>query len=106
MRLLIWALGLCVGGFSATVIGANWKLFVLSMRAKPGERTPSMVPLLGGLVGAGAVLFATKMYAFAHHGQAPAWGRWWWVPVVLDPGCYLVALPIVTAVQLTRKLRR
>ena len=56
---------------------ANVRLVIRSLRAKPGERVPSLVPIIGGLAGAYGVYLApvSEFHSYV------------WVPLLLDIGC-------------------
>ena len=81
----------CVLGLSAVFIWAatlNWTLFWKGFVR--GERTPSLVPFIGGLSGSIAWLVAGHWYSLA------------WLPLLLDYG----ALPaLVLATRLRRRRR-
>lgn len=53
----------------------NGAIFVQGFFLK--KKTPSWIPLLGGALGAGALLVC----------PLPGAGDWWWAPLVIDFGC-------------------
>lgn len=77
-----------LGLLSLTIIGANYHVLWKQLRAKPGERTPSLIPIVGGLLG----FMAWRL-------SGAAWALW---APLLDPGCYLVYFLIMTAARRIR----
>lgn len=67
----------CVVLFIGPVL-ANWSLLVRYLR---GGARSSLVPFVGGFFGVGAALLSSD----------PAVRRYWWVPLIVDPG----SIPIV-----------
>lgn len=87
-----------LGGVSLLCIGLNYQLLWRSLRAKPGERMPSMIPIVGGATG----FFALKLF-LGMRGEYPWWGPW--LAPLLDPGCYVAPLPVLLIAGLLRRRR-
>lgn len=88
---LRWLGVTALGGFSLWIIYCNY--WVLGMRFTKFSRTPSPAPFAGGLLGLAALMIC------------PIEGitRFWWVPLVVDPGCallFLYATPLFTYMAL------
>lgn len=99
MRIIGWCVFAVLAAPSLSVIFINYQLFWRSMRAKPGERTPSMIPIVGGLFGSFAVRVLLALLFGPRHG-------WSWavlLPAALDPGCYVVAIVLVPIARLLRR---
>lgn len=97
MKSTLGILATFLGLLSLVIIAGNYIVVWKQLRAKPGERTPSLVPIAGGLSG----VLAWRISAMAALAQ-PAWLGWaLWAPLI-DPGCYLIYLLIMTA---ARKIR-
>lgn len=84
----MWGFAALLGTLSLTCIVPNYLLVWQEIRAKPGERVPSLIPIVGGVLG----YFAIRLL------PQPGWSAYAWVAPVLDPGCYLIyflVMPIV-----------
>lgn len=75
------------------IVGNLW--YAVGYLLAPHKRHPSMIPLVGGLMGAGFCLLVPI--------EGLAW--YWWVPIVIDPG---TGWPIVAfaVLWLTGRLRQ
>jgi hypothetical protein len=64
----------------------NFSVLLMAMRAKEGERVPSGMPFIPGVVGSLAAFFTLP--ALAQHGVDAPW-PWLWVllPLFLDVYC-------------------
>jgi hypothetical protein len=64
----------------------NWSVVIAKAKAKPGERTPSGVGPVPGVVGSLMLFFAVP--ALAKHGVDVPW-PWLWIllPLLVDPYC-------------------
>jgi hypothetical protein len=64
----------------------NFSVLRAALRAKPGERAPSGIPFLPGVVGSVAAFFTLP--ALARFGIDAPW-PWFWIllPMVLDVYC-------------------
>ena len=64
----------------------NFSVLRSAAQAKPGERTPSGIPLIPGVVGSLAAFFTVP--ALARHGVELSW-PWLWIllPLFLDVYC-------------------
>ena len=65
---------------------AHYQILRISMKAREGDRIPSNMGFLPGLVGSVAVFFSIP--ALARYGVEVPW-PWLWIllPLVLDPYC-------------------
>ena len=93
MKITAWSLAAALAAISLYCIAANYLLVWRQLQAKPGEKTPSMIPVIGGALGFLAVKFWPQ----------PGWSGCAWLPPALDPGCYLAYFLIM---GVARKLRR
>lgn len=82
-------LALVLGGLGLAVILVNYGALLRQLRAAPGQRTPSLIPLLGGLLSYWALRLTGTPHA--------------WLAAVLDPGCYLVSVPLLLLVRARRR---
>lgn len=73
-----WTALLLFASVSLTTLVSNW--FVV-LNWISGRKRASLIPLIGGFLGLVALLVSPN----------PVLRRWWWVGLVLDPGC----LPMV-----------
>lgn len=78
MLILQWTITALLGAFACYVIIFNWT--IIAMRLFRTKRAPSLGPIVGGIAGAVALLLCPF---------DPA-GNYWWVPIVVDPGCGLM----------------
>lgn len=99
MRIIAWCLIVVFAAMSLACIIPNYAFLWRGLRAKPGEKIPSAIPFMGGLLGFVAVKFYITMRTWPDHGFS------WYtlLPAALDPGCYLIALPIMLGVWVYRK---
>ncbi len=97
MKTALWILAAVLGLLAFFIIVVNYLLVFREIRAKPGEKTPSMIPIVGGLLG----FFALRASGLASFPQ-PGLSRYAWLAPVLDPGCYLIYFLFV---PILRKLR-
>jgi hypothetical protein len=77
-----------LGLVSIVIIAGNWRAFVRRMQRK----SISWVPLVGGVVGAAALLIA----------PSDALHAWWWLPLLFDWG----SIPGITHALVMLALRR
>ena len=96
MRAFEWSLSAVLGAVALFCIAGNYRLLWREIRAKPGEKTPSLIPIVGGLLG----YFALRLC------PPPAWSWWAWLPPLLDPGCYLLYFLIMPIVWKARGYAR
>ena len=99
MKAIAWGLLIVLGLFSAMPIILNYLLVWMEIRAKPGEKVPSMIPIVGGLLGSFAVTFYMKLKMWPTRSGWPLYAL---LPPVLDPGCYLLyflIMPIVWKIK-------
>lgn len=75
MELLRWIAAGIMGLVFLVFALLNAGIFVKGFFLK--QETPSWIPLLGGALGAGALLVC----------PLPGTGRWWWAPLLADIGC-------------------
>jgi hypothetical protein len=68
-------LAVMLGLFSGWAVASNYVILAIAARG----RHISMIPVVGGLVGAAAVALAPWRYS-----------PWWAIPLILDPGCALM----------------
>jgi hypothetical protein len=101
MRMIAWGLITVLGALSLSCIIPNYILLWQGIRAKPGEKVPSAIPLLGGVFG----YFAVKVFIMMRTWPNPGWSWYTLLPIALDPGCYLIPLPIMLVVQTLRRTR-
>jgi len=80
LRIVLGVLAVVIGAVSLTCIAGNFGLLGREIKAKPGEKTPSLIPIIGGLLGH----FALRLCPLA------GWSRWAWLAPLLDPGCYVI----------------
>ena len=82
-----WVLaGLLISG-SLWIVLTNLSTFI---QHKFYKRAGVQLPLMGGLLGAGALLLA----------PLPEVGPFWWIPLLVDPGCaYLILKALVRALR-------
>ena len=99
MRIVAWCVFAVLAAFSLSCIFINYQLFWRSIRAKPGEKVPSMIPIVGGLFGS----FAVRVLLALLHGLRES-GSWYvFLPALLDPGCYVVGILLVPVARLMRR---
>jgi hypothetical protein len=95
------ALAVCgaFGLLAAVIILANYTLLFKEYAAKPGARTPSRIPLVGGVLG------ALVLYAYLQLPSLPRQTWSWWVlsPLALDPGGVVFQLLEVGCAVLGRR---
>lgn len=75
MRWMLWILGLLLLAVFAWLSALNASVFWKQTIRK--VRTPSWIPLIGGLVGALAFRIL----------PVPFLNAFWWLPLLLDTGC-------------------
>ena len=65
---------------------AHYQILRQSLKAKPGDRVPSNMGFVPGVVGSIAVFFSLP--GLARHGIDVPW-PWFWIvlPLVMDPYC-------------------
>ena len=86
--ILRWILGGVLAAAYLLIAATNWSILLPRRGTRAEGETPSassMVPLVGGIMGAAAV------------GLLPPLGIPWWLPALLDPGCalYVVLLAVL-----------
>jgi hypothetical protein len=91
MRIIAWFPVIVLGALSLACIVPNYILLWREIRAKPGEKIPSMIPFIGGVIG----FFAVKVFIMLKTWPNPGWSWYALLPPALDPGCYIVPLPIL-----------
>jgi len=96
MRAIEWSLSAVLGALGLFCMAANYRLLWQEIRAKPGGKTPSLIPIVGGLLGYFALWLCPSV----------GWSRWAWLPPVLDPGCYLLYFLIMPVVWKLRGYAR
>ena len=87
MRCVLLVLGLA---FFAGCLATNISVLVRYLRS--GTRS-SMIPVLGGIVGAGALVVS----------PAAELRPFWWLPMLLDPGCALWLVEVMWTFLRTRR---
>lgn len=97
MNTALWILAGVLSLLAFSIIVGNYLLVFRQIRARPGDRTPSMIPIVGGLLG----FFALRVSGLASFPQ-PGLSRYAWLAPVLDPGCYLIYFLFI---PILRKLR-
>jgi hypothetical protein len=98
MRTIAWGLIIVLGALSLSCIIPNYILLWRGIRAKPGEKIPSAIPFLGGMFG----FFAVKVFILMRTWPHSGWSWYCLLPAALDPGCYLLPLPIMLVVWTLR----
>ena len=101
MKIALWSVSAILGALSLTVIFLNYGIWLKSRNWKPGDKHVSMIPIVGGLLG----YFALRFTHFAAHPQ-PGWEQYAWLPVLLDPGCYIVGIILVPLELILQRLNR
>lgn len=94
MRTLGWITFAAFAALSAASILGNYLLMWRELRAKRDEKIPSLIPIMGGMTGYVAVR------AFFLLQTPPNLSHSWhfFLPALLDPGCYLVYFLIMPLV--------
>ena len=82
---------LCLAGLWLSIL--NWIALVRRLSSK--KPSPSWIPLLGGLLGFGAVLLAPNAALI----------RFWWLPFLIDGGS-APGFAVTLAWTISRRLRR
>lgn len=100
MKTIAWTFVVVLGAVSAVPIVLNYLLVWQEIRAKPGEKTPSLIPFVGGILGAFAVVFYFKISTWPNPSE---WTPYALLPAALDPGCYLLYFLIMPVI---RKIKR
>lgn len=98
MKTMAWGLFAILGAASLSCILGNYLLLWRGIIAKPGEKVPSMIPFVGGILG----FIAAKVFFMLKFGPQHPWFWYALLTAALDPGCYLVYFLIMPVV---RKLR-
>ncbi len=84
--MIAWAITVGLAGVALLAIGSNWAGMLGLLRPLRGTaaRSFSPIPLIGGVLGAAALASA----------PVEMLNRWFWLPLLLDPGTglYLLAL--------------
>jgi len=80
MELFRWIVTGVLGFLALYIMVVNNGIFIQGYFLK--KETPSWIPLLGGGLGACALLVC----------PVPGTGSWWWAPLLLDFGCLPGAL--------------
>jgi hypothetical protein len=91
VRIIAWFPVIVLGVLSLACIVPNYILLWREIRAKPGEKIPSMIPIIGGVFG----FFAVKVFIMIKTWPNPGWSWYTLLPPALDPGCYFIPLPIL-----------
>ena len=94
MKIIAWVSLAVLGAGSLCCILSNYLLLWRQIRAKQGEKVPSLIPIAGGLLG----FFALRVYFMLKSWPHPVWSWYVLLPLALDPGCYLVhslVMPVV-----------
>ena len=97
MKTTLWIISAILGLLSLVVILSNYALMIREITLKPGEKRPSLIPIIGGLLG----FFSLRIPGMAAFPE-PGWASYAWIPPLFDPGCYIVLLvlmPIVMALK-------
>ena len=102
MKTIAWCLIIGLGALSLTCIVPNYILLWRGLRAKPGEKVPSVIPVVGGLLG----FFAVRLFVMLKTWPHPRWSWYALLPPALDPGCFLIPLPIMLVVWTLRGAKR
>lgn len=100
MRTIVWGLIIILGAMSLSCIIPNYIYLWKGLRAKPGEKVPSAIPFIGGILGFASV----KIFITMRTWPEVDWSWYTLLPAALDPGCYLVALPIMMVLWTLRKI--
>lgn len=79
---ICWILGSAGLLFSLGCLVGNHGLLI---RYAVKKKTASMIPFIGGLVGAGALILLPVQGA----------RQYWWVPLILDPGSLLLGVMLL-----------
>jgi len=82
---LRWIVGGLLAAAYLLIAAANWGILLLLRRTYADGHRPSLVPLVGGVIGAAAVVLL------------PPLGIPWWLPALLDPGCALYVALVAIA---------
>ncbi|MBI3565770.1 MAG: hypothetical protein HY079_11280 [Elusimicrobia bacterium] len=93
MKTFAWTFAALLGALSVLLMSLNGMLLWRELRAKPGEKVPSLIPILGGVLG----FFAVKLSLAGLTPPRTGWSWWLLLPPFLDPGCYLSSSLIVLA---------
>ncbi len=105
MKIIAWAGVIILGAVSLIAIVINYLYVGLEIRAKQGEKVPSNIPIVGGLLG----IFALKGFFMLRAWPSPHAVDWSWyylLPPALDPGCYFAYLVISPVVRIIRGYTR
>ncbi|HEY5637917.1 MAG TPA: hypothetical protein VIS77_13585 [Burkholderiales bacterium] len=70
---------------SILLLGANFMAWRAAARARPGERTPSGIPLLPGIVASVTVFFTLPLLKTHADLEVPWPFLWILLPLALDP---------------------
>jgi hypothetical protein len=90
---LRWVASALLGVLGAWLVACNYACIVIGLTRRQHH---SMIPLIGGIALAAALLTC----------PAPGATRWAWLPLVVDPGCLLVALVLGYTAIATHGFRR
>ena len=101
MKTTLWIISGILGLLSLIVILNNYALMIREIALKPGEKRPSLIPIIGGLLGFFS-LRITGMAAF----PAPGWAGYAWIPPLLDPGCYIVMIVLMPIGMIFKRAAR
>jgi hypothetical protein len=94
MRNIEWGLFAGLGAISLSCILGNYFLLCRQIIAKPGQKVPSLVPFVGGILG----YFAVRIFFMLQFELRQDWLGYAVLPAALDPGCYLLyflVMPVV-----------
>lgn len=94
MRLLGWAVFALFAAVSLACIVPNYWLLWRNLRAKQGEKIPSLVPLMGGLI----AILAGRVFMAMQYGPRESWSWWLLLLPLLDPGCYVLYFLVMVPV--------
>jgi len=78
VRIIAWLPVIVLGALSLACIVPNYILLWREIRAKAGEKIPSMIPIIGGVFG----FFAVKLFIMIKTWPNPGWSWYTLLPPV------------------------
>jgi hypothetical protein len=94
MSVIEWGLFAILGAIGLSCILVNYLLLGRQILAKPGQKVPSFVPFVGGILG----FFAVRIFFDLKFELRQDWLGYALLPAALDPGFYLLYFLIMPLV--------